>query len=74
VDDAVATNARREASSRAEWVSQAGREGSCRLWALATTSVEGEWLVGTRRRLRDESGSRAKGWAAAGVEGEGGPL
>jgi hypothetical protein len=51
---------------------RAGRKGSCRLWALATTSVEGDGLVGTRRRLRDESGSRAEGRTAAGLEGDGG--
>jgi hypothetical protein len=53
---------------------KADKEGSCSLWALATTSAEGDWLVGMRRRLRDESGSRAEGWTAAGLEGDGGLL
>ena len=47
---------------------RAGRKGSCRLWAPATTSVEGDGLVGTRRRLRDESGYRAEGRTAAVIE------
>jgi hypothetical protein len=65
---------RRGARSRAEGMLKADKEGSCSLWALATTSAEGDWLVGMRRRLRDESGSRAEGWTAAGLEGDGGLL